>query len=565
MAYQVLARKYRSSSFDDLVGQDAIATTLKNAVAAGRVHHGYLFTGTRGVGKTSTARILAKALNCLEADAPTVTPCLKCASCTAIAEGEDIDVIEIDAASNTGVDNIRELRSNATLRPARARFKVYIIDEVHMLSTGAFNALLKTLEEPPEHVKFILATTELHKVPATIQSRCQRFSFRAVAPDAIATHLAGILKAESIKAEDGVVRRLSRLANGSVRDALSLMDMVLAFEAKNVTTAVMEQVLPPAHDEQLFALVGCLSTSDAAGALNKLEEIFAGGQTVARFCDGLIDYLRSLMLLRVCGAATELVDVPEQVRGAMNEQASRFPPPVYVYMITLVEEVRRAARYSGAGRALADAAVVRLAASGQFADIAALLGGGGASAGPDQKKNLTQAAAAVVETRSAPAPPPEHPGGSPMRASAARPASGEPSATRPVPAQPSIARSSPAEAAIATPGAASAVTAVSATPPTPAGPAQASRDGAAVGAVRESSRAGVIPTTPTGRPPAAPSQVASSAERARAASDPRVRRAMELVDGTLVAVSRPAHTIADEPVAAEAEPDSDAEPLNEEA
>ncbi|MDO8631483.1 MAG: DNA polymerase III subunit gamma/tau, partial [Phycisphaerales bacterium] len=222
MSYRVLARTYRSTTFDEVVGQEAIATTLKNAIRSGRVHHGYLFTGTRGVGKTSMARILAKALNCLAADTPTPTPCCKCESCMAVAEGQDIDVVEIDAASNNGVDNIRELRGNATLRPARARFKVYIIDEVHMLSAGAFNALLKTLEEPPSHVKFILATTETHKVPATIQSRCQRFDFRAIGARAIAAHLAVIAQAEGIQADEAVLRRVARLANGSMRDALSL-------------------------------------------------------------------------------------------------------------------------------------------------------------------------------------------------------------------------------------------------------------------------------------------------------------------------------------------------------
>ena len=177
MSYRVLARAYRSRTFEEIVGQEAIAATLRNAIASARVHHGYLFTGTRGVGKTSMARILAKALNCLASEGPTVTPCCRCASCIAVAEGEDVDVVEIDAASNTGVDNIRDLRGNAAFRPARARFKVYIIDEVHMLSTGAFNALLKTLEEPPAHAIFVLATTEIDKVPATIKSRCLLFEF----------------------------------------------------------------------------------------------------------------------------------------------------------------------------------------------------------------------------------------------------------------------------------------------------------------------------------------------------------------------------------------------------
>ncbi|NOX59232.1 MAG: DNA polymerase III subunit gamma/tau [Planctomycetes bacterium] len=248
MAYEVLARKYRSRDFDEIVGQGAIATTLRNAIELGRVHHGYLFTGTRGVGKTSMARILAKALNCHNSDGPTPNPCSKCESCLRIADGSDLDVVEIDAASNTGVDNIRELRSNAAFRPARSRFKVYIIDEVHMLSTGAFNALLKTLEEPPEHVKFILATTETHKVPATIQSRCQRFDFRSISPQDISEQLKKILEQEEIAAEEMVLRRVSRAANGSMRDALSLLDQLLAYGASNLTADVIEDVLPGSHD-----------------------------------------------------------------------------------------------------------------------------------------------------------------------------------------------------------------------------------------------------------------------------------------------------------------------------
>jgi DNA polymerase-3 subunit gamma/tau len=373
MSYRVLARAYRSNTFDEVVGQETIATTLKNAIGSGRVHHGYLFTGTRGVGKTSMARILAKALNCSAAEAPTISPCCACASCVAIAAGEDIDVVEIDAASNTGVDNIRELRSNTTLRPARSRYKVYIIDEVHMLSAGAFNALLKTLEEPPPHIKFILATTEAQKVPATIQSRCQRFDFRAIDASAIAEHLQCVIKAEGLEAEEGVLRRVARLANGSMRDALSLLDKLLSYEPTCLTTEIANQVIPPPHDELASAVIDAVARRDAGGALQALDRALGSGRTPDRFCDHLIDHVRTLMLLRVCGDDTDLVDVAGSVRPALVAQAAHFDAPTYVYMITLLEELRRNVRNSGSARALADAAVVRLAMAQQFTDLGPLL------------------------------------------------------------------------------------------------------------------------------------------------------------------------------------------------
>ena len=381
MSYTVLARKYRSRTLDEIIGQEPIVTTLTNAITSGRIHHAFLFCGTRGVGKTSTARVLAKSLNCLSVDAPTPTPCGQCDSCEAIAQGQDIDVIEIDAASNTGVDHIRELRSNASYRPARARYKIYIIDEVHMLSTGAFNALLKTLEEPPEHVKFIFATTELQKVPATILSRVQRFEFQSIPLDKIVEQFKMILKAEEIQADEAVIRRVARCANGSMRDGLSLLDQLLSLGMDRLDAQMMDDILPAQHDEQLAQLIDHIADSDAAAALDTVERYLAGGRTLERFCETMTEHLRALMLICVCGPESDLVDVPVSVRDQVIAQSKSFDAQTYVYMITVMEELRRQVRNSGAGRALIDAAVVRLSCARNFTAIPKLLselGGAGA-------------------------------------------------------------------------------------------------------------------------------------------------------------------------------------------
>src|SRR3954451_25452924 len=267
MAYTVLARKYRSQTFDEVVGQDHVAKTLKRAIESGRIAHAFLFCGTRGTGKTSTARILAKALNCEASDKPTTEPCGKCESCKAIARGDDIDVIEIDAASNTGVDNIRELIENSQYRPARSRFKVYIIDEVHMLSKSAFNALLKTLEEPPSHVKFILATTEPEKVLATILSRCQRYDFRNISSREIADHLKAICKQEKIKADDDALLLVAKAGAGSMRDALSLLDRLLSVGEKSLNIEMIEQMLGMPQTQVIFDLAESIGEGDVAQTL----------------------------------------------------------------------------------------------------------------------------------------------------------------------------------------------------------------------------------------------------------------------------------------------------------
>src|SRR3954463_14513894 len=277
MSYTVLARRYRSGNFDELIGQDHIARTLKKAITSGRIAHAYLFCGTRGTGKTSTARILAKSLNCERSDGPTADPCGECNSCQAIARGEDIDVIEIDAASNTGVDNVRDLINNAQFRPARSRFKVYIIDEVHGLSKSAFNALLKTLEEPPSHVKFILATTEPEKVLPTILSRCQRYDFRNIPTREIAAHLKEICKKEKIKADEDALLLVAKAGAGSMRDSLSLLDRLLSVGEKELTTEMIEELLGLPKTQLIFDLAQSIGEGDVKSVLCRVETITSQG------------------------------------------------------------------------------------------------------------------------------------------------------------------------------------------------------------------------------------------------------------------------------------------------
>jgi DNA polymerase-3 subunit gamma/tau len=384
MSYTVLARRYRSSTFDDLIGQDHVARTLKKAIESGRIAHAYLFCGTRGTGKTSTARILAKCLNCESTGAPTATPCGKCESCQAIARGEDMDVIEIDAASNTGVDNVRDVISNAQYRPARSRFKVYIIDETHMLSKAAFNALLKTLEEPPEHVKFILATTEPEKVLPTILSRCQRYDFRNIPTREIAAHLKDVAKKERIKADDDALLLVAKAGAGSMRDALSLLDRLLSVGEKTLTADMIEQMLGLPKAQLLFDLAQAIGEGDVKTTLGRAESIVSGGLSVDSLLAALVDHLRNLLVLRTCGLDTELVEVPGLPTEELLKQAEQFDPVALTQDITILEELRRNIRQSQAGRALLDATLVRMALSEQFASIGQLLsrldGGGGKGA-----------------------------------------------------------------------------------------------------------------------------------------------------------------------------------------
>ena len=414
MSYTVLARRYRSETFDDVVGQEAVSQTLKNAIEGDRVAHAYLFNGTRGVGKTSMARILAKALNCLAFDKPTAKPCCKCESCIAVNEGNDIDVIEIDGASNTGVDHIRELRQNAIYRPARGRFKIYIIDEVHMLSTGAFNALLKTLEEPPEHVKFIMATTEPNKVLPTILSRCQRFDFRNIQASDIADHLKKILTDEKLEAEDSLLRRIARLARGSMRDALSLLDQLLSMSDKKLTLELLDELLGTPRSELIIGLVEAIGQNNLSAALIQVDKALQEGLALEQLAQALQGHFRDLMILRNCPDDTELVDLSDKtVRDKMTEQAKMFDDAALVYNITVMEELLRAVKTSGSGRPLFEAAVVRMTVSERFSDTKALIEQlqqlQSAPASPSRGNPVTQsqsAPAASVPRPAAPVPRP---------------------------------------------------------------------------------------------------------------------------------------------------------------
>ncbi len=364
MAYTVLARRYRSRQFDEVIGQEAITRTLLNAIKTDRVAHAYLFVGTRGVGKTTSARLFAKAIN---GGTPEVDD--------AIMRGQDTDVIEIDAASNTGVDDARELIASCGYRPMRGKYKVFIIDEVHMLSTNAFNALLKTMEEPPEHVVFILCTTDQHKVPATIQSRCQRFEFRAIPADLIAKHLSHVFKEEGVEADPELVEAVARQGNGSMRDALSIADRLLACGQKKLTAETLEQLLGLPSRELVSEMIKAFSAGDAAKALERGRELIAKGVSIDQCLEAMLLRLRDLLVLKVCGEQTSLVEASPETRAREGALAAPFEPAALVHMIALCENVQRSAKSSSVPRAIFDASLVRMAITDKLADAAAIISG----------------------------------------------------------------------------------------------------------------------------------------------------------------------------------------------
>ncbi len=370
--YVVVARRYRPQSFADLVGQGQVAQALGNAITTNRVGHAYLFTGARGVGKTSTARILAKALNC--SSGPTTTPCNACDACETIARGDDVDVLEIDGASNRGIDEIRQLRSNVNIRPSRSRFKVYIIDEVHMLTTPAFNALLKTLEEPPEHVKFIFCTTDPEKIPITVLSRCQRFDFPPVEADAIVQRLRFILAAEGMTAEDEVLQLLARRAAGSMRDSQSLLEQLLSFCDQHLTVEDVHAMLGTAPAGRLAELVQHLIARDAASALAAVDTAVGQGIDVGQFAEQLLGYFRDMMAALV-GCQADLMlhsaaaDYPE-----LRDAGQRMGLPTILAVVQILDQAITRMRQTTQVRTLLEVALVQIASLDELDDLAVVIG-----------------------------------------------------------------------------------------------------------------------------------------------------------------------------------------------
>ena len=385
--YQVVARRYRPQTFEELIGQQHVARSLANAIASNRVGHAYLFTGARGVGKTSAARILAKALNCMTG--PTATPCNQCDICESISVGSDVDVLEIDGASNRGIDEIRQLRQNVSIRPSRSRFKIYIIDEVHMLTREAFNALLKTLEEPPEHVKFIFCTTEASKIPITILSRCQRFDFAGIRLASIVDRLSQIVTAEGVSAEPAALEMLARRANGSMRDSQSLLEQLLSFGDQHLTAADVNSLLGTAGDARLVRLVRCLEDRKPGEALAEVDAAIVEGVDVGQLLEQLLGYLRDCLASAVGCSPDAFLFASSEAQGEISRAAKELGLEKILAMMQIVEQTLGRLRFSTQGRTLLEIALVRMCALENLdalADLVSAISTGHAVVAPQAQK-----------------------------------------------------------------------------------------------------------------------------------------------------------------------------------
>ena len=359
MSYTALYRKFRPGEFEDVKGQDHISQTLRNQIQAERIGHAYLFCGTRGTGKTTVAKIFAKAVNC---EHPiNGSPCGECAMCKAIAAGTSMNVIEIDAASNNGVDNIREIREEVTYRPTEGKYKVYIIDEVHMLSIGAFNALLKTLEEPPEYVIFILATTEVHKIPITILSRCQRYDFKRISIDTIAERLSDLMKKEQVEVEEKAIRYIAKAADGSMRDALSLLDQCIAFYlGEKLTYDHVLEVLGAVDTSVLGRMLRQILNRDVTGVLQSLDELIMQGRELTQLTADFTWYLRNLLLAKSSDNMEDVLDVSTENLMQLKEEAQMIENDMLLRYIRIFSELGNQMKYATQKRVLLEVALIKL-------------------------------------------------------------------------------------------------------------------------------------------------------------------------------------------------------------
>jgi DNA polymerase-3 subunit gamma/tau len=441
MSYLVLARKWRPMRFEDLVGQDHVARTLGNAIKSGRVAHAFLFTGVRGVGKTTSARILAKALNCMgDPDTtppgtdpgPTTSPCLKCAACSEIALGTDVDVREIDGASYNGVDEVRKLQDSVPYRPSRDRYKIFIVDEVHMLSQSAWNAFLKTLEEPPPHVKFIFATTEVHKVPVTILSRVQRFDFKLIGAQVIAERLRYVLEQEKIQADDAAISIVAREAAGSMRDAMSLLDQLIAWGGETLRGEDVARVLGVASHAVLYELGRALVSGNAARCLEIVGELANMGHDIPHVARDLLGLLRDLVVAKVCAEPGRLLDLPEDEARDVKQLATDGDADDLVRLHQGFAQGFDDVVRSGQARAALEMLLVRLSRRPPLVPIDHLLqrlsqverrlsgGGGGGGTGPG-RSGPSPAPRSSAPVPSASAPPGVARAREPQPAPSARP------------------------------------------------------------------------------------------------------------------------------------------------
>ncbi|MEO8041086.1 MAG: DNA polymerase III subunit gamma/tau [Acidobacteriota bacterium] len=407
MSYQVIARKWRPQTFEEVTGQEHITQTLRNALAHDRLHHAYLFSGARGVGKTTTARLLAKALNCHKTDKPNLNPCrmddpTACSSCTEISESRSMDVLEIDAASHTGIDDVREtILESININPVRDRYKVFIIDEVHQLSKPAFNALLKTLEEPPENVVFVMATTELHKVPETIRSRCQEFDFRTIPLLKILDRLKIIATAEKINVDEPALREIARSGMGSMRDAQSNFDQVISFSGEKISIGDVSNALGIASTEMLTQVLKAISDASPKLVLNVVAELVSRGQDARNFCRDLLAVFRDLMVFRVSGGDTALVETSALSDDELKEYSNRFNESDFVRFFNSMGETESKLKEAVQPRYVLETGLVKLTEMRRVVPIEQLLerlaqferqtmGGGGPS--PPQEVSLAATA-----------------------------------------------------------------------------------------------------------------------------------------------------------------------------